>query len=88
MSETKLHAPTHPYDAAFGVPETEDGYGSFGLTKREYFAVTILAGMNAADSYAVDSFLAQPLNGKIVVKAAVEQANELIAELNRGKVNE
>ena len=74
MKTSKKHKTEHD-DAAFGIPEDENGARRWGLTVREYFAGQILAGFAAAPmdglphkpaSVAVDwaDWLIQALNSK------------------------
>ena len=72
---------TNPDDAAFSRPFGTDGQcrGStpeFGLTKREYFAAIAMQGLLANDSYP---------KANRTAAWAVEQADTLIQELNRGQ---
>lgn len=56
-------------------PHPSGAQGTEGLTKREYFAITLLAGINQGSSL----FL------KLTKKEAVELADELISELAKEK---
>jgi hypothetical protein len=51
----------------------------YGLTKREYFAAMALQGLLARD--------AAGIGAEANARAAVEQADALIAYLNRGAIN-
>lgn len=60
---------------AFPVPETVEG----GLTKREYFAAKAMQGLVADKEF---NEKVGP-NGEVLARAAVKQADCLIAELNK-----
>lgn len=69
---------TNPEYSAFPtVDHTESGYpttGSEGLTIREYFAIQFAA-----------NFSNQPYSAREIAAWAVEHADALIEELNKGK---
>lgn len=69
---------TNPNDTAFATPSE---HGCNGLTKREYFAVHIAAGINAWPTPADDD----PMSPQDVALTAVSGADALIAELNKVK---
>lgn len=72
---------TNPNDSAF--PEVQDvpqfNHHSYGLTKREYFAVLALQGLNANN----DS--RRTLTIAMLVDLSVMHADALIEELNKEK---
>ena len=65
---------TEEWESAFPIPYGPAYKSSFGLTKREYFAVHIMAGLCASsDAIGDDQFIAT---------GAVNLADALIAALN------
>lgn len=70
---------TKPNELAFASSPTNDSSGSDGLTKREYFAARAMQGLLSNSMYSYD------VTTRSCSKLAVEQADALIAELNRKK---
>ena len=63
---------TSPHDGAFAA-WADEGVGTYGLTKREYFATVAMNGMLSATG---STWAAIP-------EKAVQMADALIAELNK-----
>lgn len=64
--------PAHPIQHQYGFDKEK-----FGLTKREYFAVTILQGVSSCDSLRLTS--------KERIAMSIEMADELLTQLETSK---
>jgi len=67
--------PAHPYAQDLG-DNTRTTHDHFGLTKREYAAIHIAAGLSASPDFCNNSFAD-------VARTAVKQADALFVELNK-----
>ena len=73
-----MNYPCDPNDMAFARPEASGIEAQSGLTKREYFAALAMQGFSANGN---DDLAIKP--AKLIASWAVEQADALIAELNK-----
>lgn len=85
MADTNGNAPAHPTVDANRAAD----YGTYGLTKREYFAGLAMQAMNLAngDNYSVDDVRMRlpEKHAARHAKAAVRYADALLAELENPK---
>ena len=80
MSDENDNAPAYPIPH-FARPDADIEWGAPGLTKREYVAIQLAAGMLADES--ADPGSTYPPNG--LAHRAVEFADALLAELAKAR---